>query len=441
VTTVADVAITPGAYYGAAYWIAALFFIYQSNQKLHGWNRWILHLFFLVLLVVFTHIAKGLPRVYFIPSMIVVIIMMLVLIHASCDCPLATSGYHCARAFLLAEFAASIEWQIYFYAISSAWIAPNFFGNIAFFLAIHAIVFGGAYLIEKRIRKDSEQLPITRRELATAATITTVVYMLSNLSYVFQNTPFSSSESMGIFNTRTLVDFGGVALLAAFNLQLTDHHLKFEMEKLHGLLKLQYQNFKTSEQSIELVNRKYHDLKHQIAILRSGIESHSFVDYLDKLEGEIRIYEAQNKTGNRTLDTMLTGIDVNCKNHGINMTCVVDGQTLDFMDPVDICTLFGNFLDNAVECVSKLEDEEKKLIHISVSRQRGFVLIKAENYYERQVVFKNGLPVTTKPDGRHHGYGLKSVRSIVERYSGSLTINADGNWFEVRILVPLPDAN
>lgn len=90
------------------------------------------------------------------------------------------------------------------------------------------------------------------------------------------------------------------------------------------------------------------------------------------MEQEIRSYEAQNKTGNEVLDTILTSKSLYCQQHGITLTCVADGAALDFMDTMDLCSLFGNALDNAIESVEKLPDSEQRLIHLVVARQKSF---------------------------------------------------------------------
>ena len=101
------------------------------------------------------------------------------------------------------------------------------------------------------------------------------------------------------------------------------------------------------------MNRKYHDLKHQIALLRSqGNEERNGV--LDQMESEIQSYEALNVTGNKVLDTVLTSKSLHCQSQGIQMTCVADGHALDFLSAMDISSLFGNALDNAIESVGKI---------------------------------------------------------------------------------------
>jgi sensor histidine kinase regulating citrate/malate metabolism len=209
------------------------------------------------------------------------------------------------------------------------------------------------------------------------------------------------------------------------------------MESMQNILHMQYNNYKMNEESIAMVNQKYHDLKHQITLLRAEASSNEKLEYLDQMEREIKAYEAQNKTGNKVLDTILTGKSLQCQNQGIGLTCVADGSLLNFMHPMDISTLFGNALDNAIESVKKIGDPDKRLIHLSVSKQKEFIRVRVENCYEGDIVFKNGLPATTKRDKQFHGFGIKSIQSTAHKYGGSVTISADKGWFELRVLIPL----
>ena len=154
---------------------------------------------------------------------------------------------------------------------------------------------------------------------------------------------------------------------------------------------------------------------------------------LAAMESDIRRYEAENKTGNPVLDTLLTAKSLYCQQHGINMTCVADGKLLDFLSTGEICTIVGTALDNATESVAAEPDPEKKLIRVAIYAQNGFVMLRFENYCAD--------PVELGPDGRparssHGGYDLKSVRAAAEAHGGTLTLHWENEWFTVRILLP-----
>ena len=188
---------------------------------------------------------------------------------------------------------------------------------------------------------------------------------------------------------------------------------------------------------MDIINYKYHDLKHHIMALRAEENQEKREAYLDQMEEEIRNYEAQNKTGNKVLDTLLTSKNLFCMKNHISMTSVVDGTLFDFMDVMDICSIFGNALDNAIECEKKIKDREKRLIHVSAFSQRNFLIIRFENYCENDLKFDAELPTTTKEDSQFHGYGLKSLRYTVRKYGGEVDINVQDNWFELKILIPM----
>ena len=186
-----------------------------------------------------------------------------------------------------------------------------------------------------------------------------------------------------------------------------------------------------------LSNQKYHDLKHQINLLKSGADSEKAEEYLEQMEREIKIYETQNKTGNKVLDTILTSKSMHCQRHGIELKFMGEGQLLNFMEDMDISALFGNMLDNAIESVVKIKDRQKRLISLHVIQDKQFIRIRTENYCEENVQFQDGIPITTKKDKRFHGYGMKSMKKIVEKYGGSVMAGKTDNWFELKILIPM----
>ena len=216
-----------------------------------------------------------------------------------------------------------------------------------------------------------------------------------------------------------------------------DLRVRHELESVQTILHNQYIQYKQSQEAMDIINYKYHDLKHHIIALRAEENDKKRNDYLDKMEEEIKNYEAWNKTGNKVLDTLLTSKNLYCMKNDISMTCVVDGTLFEFMDTMDICSVFGNALDNAIEYEKKLPEKEKRLIHVSAFNQKNFLIVRFENYCEEQVDFGEGLPATTKEDARFHGYGLKSLRYTVRKYGGEVDVSTQDNWFNLKILIPM----
>ncbi len=432
-----DLSQTPGVYYALGYWLSVAYYVLRHPRRQKGGRVALTLGTGFLLLAAWMTVTKDVPQLLFIPTVGVSWLMLLTMVYLSLRAGKWEAGYIAMRAFLLGEFAASLEWQLFHYGLVAMKLPLNMLTNLAFLVVVHGAIFGIFWLLESRGRRASPT-DVRRKDFTQVAIITAACFALSNLSYVFTNTPFSTRSISELFIIRTYVDLCGVSILWAYDAQLHQMNTRLEKTLLENLLQAQYNNYILSQQSIDLTNQKYHDLKHQIALLRSDVTTPGEkTAYLDQMEQEIRIYEAQNKTGSPILDTILTTKSIQCQKQGIQMTVVADGAALDFMTAMDVTALFGNALDNAIEAVSKIGDPQQRLIHLSVAQQRSFLAIKVENCCTGDVVMENGLPLTTKRNRQYHGYGVKSIRSIAQKYDGSISVHVKDGWFELRVLIPL----
>ena len=63
-------------------------------------------------------------------------------------------------------------------------------------------------------------------------------------------------------------------------------------------------------------------------------------------------------------------------------------------------------------------------------------MIQTNNYCEQKISIKDGLPVTTKHDKNNHGFGLKSIKYTAEKYHGTLNVELNKNWIELKVIIP-----
>ncbi|MFA9462962.1 MAG: GHKL domain-containing protein [Velocimicrobium sp.] len=424
----------PRLYTAIAEWAACSIYIAMLKKK--DKNSFLAAIMGVALLIQCTMqwIAGMLPQAFWIAGMVLAIGAMLIYINLYCGFTWINAGYYCVRAFILAEFAASLEWQLYYYIVirtnnSSPWL------NGLVLIIVYGAVFFLAYFLEKKYMYERQE-QVTRKELFFVIAVGSTVFFASNLSYVYANTPFSSQITKEIFNIRTLVDLCGLSFLFAYHILRREMQAKYDLDAMRNILQSQYTIYRKSGESIDIINRKYHDLKHQIAVLRAEQDQTKRLAFLDEMESEIKMYEAQNKTGNSVVDTILTGKSITCQKHKIELTCVVDGQLLNFMHVMDICTILGNALDNAIECEIQIEDVEKRLIHVEVLSKKEFVVLRFENYFEGNLQYENNLLATTKANKEYHGYGIKSIQFTAKKYNGWVTINKRTNWFELNVVIP-----
>ena len=431
----AEVLNTPGYYYAIAYALSVFVITCTNERKIGRWKLAAVSCAQFALLLFFMTVTDGVRQELFVPSMSLIVLLLLGYIYICNDFSLREAGFYFVKAFINGEFAASLCWQIYYYLRYVRGIQGELLKWVELIL-VYAVIFTILALMELNLKKDLEELHITRRELLVVIIIAASVFAMSNLSYLDQNGLFSGTFVMDIFIIRTLVDLSGIAVLYAYHVQVKEIQIRFEKETLHNIMEMQYKNYQLSKENIDMVNRKYHDLKHQINLLKTQAYVGKSTSYLEKMEREIRVYETQNKTGNQILDAVLTNKAMICQNKEIELKFIVDGGALSFMEDMDVSALFGNMLDNAIESAEKQQEKQKRLIWLYVTKEKQFVRIRTENYCDEKIQFKNGMPVTTKKDRRLHGYGMKSIKSTVEKYHGSVVAAQENNWFELKILLP-----
>lgn len=426
----------PRLYTALAEWLACLVCILELRPAAAGWKVCGILGLALPVQSAFLVLTKGQSGFLWFFYMAVAVFFMYLIISVCIRSNPLDVAYHCIRSFVMAEFAASLEWQVHCYFYYNCGITGKWLG-ILLLLVIYGAVFLILWKLGRQVASGENDLDITGREVVFAAVIGISVFLSSNLGFVYTNTPFGGRYQADVFNVRTLVDLGGLAIFYAYHIQRLHLRSQQDLARMEMILHNQYMQYQQSQETLELIHFKYHDLKHHIHALRAEENADKRKAYLDQMEEDIKSYGVQQHTGNSVLDTLLTSKSLNCMKYGIGMTIVADGALLDFMDVMDICSIFGNALDNAIECEKQLAEQEKRMIHVSVFSQREFLIIRIENYCEKQLQFEKELPVTTKEQREFHGYGLKSVRHIAHKYGGEVDITLKDCWFSLKILIPL----
>ena len=289
------------------------------------------------------------------------------------------------------------------------------------------------YFYARQLRKIVQIKIQSVRLICMAFSLFALVYLLrvfsvSQLWYLPSGSPLPVT-----FNLYDLT--GSLTCLAILYTGNHEDTLLEENQIIERLLHEREAQERQIGETIDLVNMKYHDMKHLVTAMRSCAPS-EMTGMLDEIEREMPGYEQVLHTGNAALDTIVMNKMVRCQARHITLSCMVDGEKLSFLSSADICALFGNLLDNAMEAAEK-EPEERRMITLQLFEKRGYVCIHTENYCAHPPTLKNGLPETDKPDRRFHGFGLRSIRYITEKYGGHLAISTDHERFRVDILLPV----
>lgn len=309
------------------------------------------------------------------------------------------------------------------------------FGKMTFiavlvYFEICLVVYAAAYfLIGKKIRGGDIRLKKTSMLVLSAIILLVDILLNALLTYIDIEHDKVYDIFIGVYNALCCML---VFYILRDVIEVKD--IKDELETVSHLLRQAEKQFRIKKEEIDLINIKCHDLKHQIGqyATRGGLDGATVAE----IERLVSIYDANVKTGNEVLDIILTEKSLICREKNIKLTCMAECVDLDFMGDGELCALFGNIFDNAIAAVSQISDRENRCISVNIRREGAFISVMEENYYAGELRFgADGLPLTHNADVTSHGFGLRSVKTIAEKYGGSVSIVTDDHIFRLNILL------
>ena len=303
----------------------------------------------------FLQATGSVPLAWWIPCMAAAVGIQYLYLWVTRTISLLEAGYVCARAFVLAELAASAEWQLH------CFLWPQRSGADGLSLLLLVVVYGGVFgciwVLEHKHTSPKGHIVISGKAALVAVVMAAMVFAVSNLLFLGDR-----EVDMSVYYIRTLVDICGVLILTVQHEQLREAALHSELAAMDEVLHRQYEQYKRSKEGIKLINRRYHELKVQIADIRAERDRAKQDAALARMESGILQYEAENKTGNPVLDTLLTAKSMDCQEKNIRMTSVADGRALGFLTTREICTIVGTALDNAIESCAAEPEQVKEFL-------------------------------------------------------------------------------
>ena len=434
---------TPRLFTAIAEWLAVFVYFNIYKRRNTGKLYVIQCVASFIIMVGFQFVAGLLPLGFWIPTMIGAVGLIYLALLGVLDIKPKDCGVLTTHAFVLAEFAASLYRQLYVWSV----LFINR-GGMAISIVIMVTVFALTYSIYYRIERDnispSRNLNINTKELVSVIATGIGAFIMSNISFVTTRTPFSATENM--LYVRTLVDFGGMLMLMTEMGRRNEMAAKNENDAINLLFQRQYEQYKLAVDNSEALRKEMHDMKHYVMALKTEDDPAKRAEIFDDMEQAIAIQESFMNTGNQVLDVILTTKSLQCQKKKITLNAMVDGDLLTGIHVKDICSLFGNLIDNAIEATQLLENPEERLITLSVRSRNQFVIVECENCSDPASVrlqkssarrrFQNmNLPRTTKGDKVKHGFGLKSIAQVAEKYGGAMNCSYEDGWFKVKVLL------
>ena len=186
----------------------------------------------------------------------------------------------------------------------------------------------------------------------------------------------------------------------------------------------------------EEIRRIRHDMKQSYTVLETLLSENrteEAIDYIRSGRSAIAQTEVLVDVGNDFVNSILNSKLSTAKQLGIEVICS-SVKDISGIEAVDLCTLLGNMLDNAIEAAQQCPPE-KSLIEVKITSSEGKLVIQVTNSIKCSVLNENSELKSTKQNPSEHGFGVKSIRLIAEKYSGTAKYFEEDDTLSCRVIL------
>lgn len=259
-----------------------------------------------------------------------------------------------------------------------------------------------------------------------------LIYSLINMIVIVES--FRNGQK----NYLCAVNMGCIVLADLYLLyyiKIADEKSDYEKQvrELEQQAKIQYEYYLAQSKKYDQTVQILHDVNKHIKSIEELYEleqEHTASEYAKEIRDTLKPLIPVCYTENPILNILLTDKEAIMKEKGICVDINVGNVNLDFIVPIDVTTIFGNLLDNAIEAAETVEGN--RYIYIRISSYQKMIVVRIENNCN-DVKWRNDFPVSKKGKGR--GIGLLNVKSSIEKYDGTLTLRQEENKFIVELFI------
>lgn len=275
-------------------------------------------------------------------------------------------------------------------------------------------------------------LKIEKTKLALIAAVT--AFLSSIYLFSIFGTGFESELNPSQFVLMIIIIFLLCFFYLCYRLNRIQNEQRFTARQNYLLQK----NYELVQTAYHANAELYHDMRNHFLLLQNYLADGKIAEaqnYLEKLSGNKAILSAERWTGIEAIDYILGQKIANARQQQIMVTINAEYPKDCKIEPVDLCAIITNLLDNAIDGTEKCPEYIDKKIDITIRRIHQFILIRITNSSAAPPVQRNGQLVTSKKDKQKHGWGIKSVVSTAEKYNGTVEYNYTDFMFSVSVIL------
>lgn len=215
-------------------------------------------------------------------------------------------------------------------------------------------------------------------------------------------------------------------------------YYKLQSESYKSQFDDEYNYFKEYKDNNKEIAKFRHDWNNHMIVMQQLFEQGKFEEakkYFESFPAVKKNNSTKILSGNETVDTILAAKAELFDKHNVELNINGSLIRLSAMESMDICILFSNLIDNALEAVAKVK--EKRYLHINVTESPNMLMIIFKNPMAQELLVEGDMIKSTKEDAMKHGFGLQNVAEIVEKYKGEYLIETPENEFIMKIVLPM----
>lgn len=233
--------------------------------------------------------------------------------------------------------------------------------------------------------------------------------------------------------------FSNISLIRMISRIMKDNEIKIENRLIKEKMDMQYKHYLSLQESQETIKKIHHDINNHMICIKSMYGNNSAAsEYIEDISNQIYSCNYNFDSKNMVLDIILSEKKYICDKNKIDFLVDINFDKCNFMDMVDVCSIFSNILDNAIEACNKIKSEDKdKKITLKGTIVNDFFVVKCINTKEDDVLLSGNKIMTDKKDKDLHGIGINSVKSSVKKYDGNVEFKFEEDKFIIVICIPI----
>ncbi|MBI6873303.1 sensor histidine kinase [Clostridium aciditolerans] len=202
--------------------------------------------------------------------------------------------------------------------------------------------------------------------------------------------------------------------------------------------RLQYDYYKSLEEKQLEVRKIYHDMSNHLQVISSCIKNNGTQEakvYFQNLEQKVTLYKNRVFCKKNIVNAIINNkYNLMVENH-IDCSINISIDDIISIDDMDLCSIFANTLDNAIEASLKIKEPSNRKITVKARINKGYFSYAITNRKDQDILTYKETIISSKSDKKHHGFGLQNLKDIVDKYKGNIDISYNDIEFSVVVII------